>query len=322
MTLKIIDTIGDDKIAKVYIAKTTTNKYLEFTESIPPLLTRQDKWVLVVSVLFGCPVGCLICDAGSSFIGRLSPEEIFAQIDYLVNLRYPNMSIDCKEFKIQFARMGEPVLNLAVLDVLQELPERYKCVGLLPSISTIAPQGSDVFLSKLITIKNELYSQGRFQMQFSIHTTDENLRNKMIPVSKWSFAQIANYCEKFYMPGDKKITLNFALASSAPVCSRELKKYFPPDIFIIKITPINPTISSTINAIKSYFVTGDSSEDTNNLVDELRGDGYEVIVSIGELKENLIGSNCGQYVRKFTANKGSVAIEKAYSYVTEKLIAS
>jgi len=297
MKLKIIATVGDSKIATVHIAKTKEDKYLEFVESVQPPLLRKDKWVLIVSVLFGCPVGCLMCDAGSSFYGKLSKDEIFAQIDYLVRLHYPQGIIDCKKFKIQFARMGEPTLNSALLEVLEELPERYKCPGLLPSFSTVAPDGCDDFLSKLIAIKNNLYSKGKFQMQFSIHTTSQDLRNKLIPIKKWDFAKIADYCERFYVAGDKKITLNFALAKDSPVCVRELKKYFSPEIFIIKITPVNPTIHATNNDIESYFVAGALEEDKNNFVECLQDAGYEVIISVGNLEENKIGSNCGQYVR-------------------------
>lgn len=57
------------------------------------------------------------------------------------------------------------------------------------------------------------------------------------------------------------------------------------------------------NNVESYFITGAANEDTNKLVEQLRGVGYyEVILSIGELEENQIGSNCGQYVRKFITN--------------------
>lgn len=304
--LEIISKTGNDRIAIVYIAKTKEHKYLEFVESVQPPLPREDKWVLIVSTLFGCPVGCLMCDAGGFFQGKLSKAEILAQIDYPVISRFPDRNIPCAKFKIQFARMGEPALNPAVLEVLEELPARYKCEGLLPSFSTIAPHGCEDFFTRLIAIKNKLYAGGNFQMQFSIHTTDQQLRAKLIPIKKWDFSQLADYGAKFYVAGDKKITLNFALAKNSPVCVKELKKYFDPNVFIIKITPINPTINSTNNNIESYFVTGAANEDTNKLVDQLRAAGYEVILSIGELEENQIGSNCGQYVRKFIANETAI----------------
>jgi len=35
------------------------------------------------------------------------------------------------------------------------------------------------------------------------------------------------------------------------------------------------------------------------VIDKLRSSGYEVILSIGEVEENRIGSNCGQYVMQY-----------------------
>jgi 23S rRNA (adenine2503-C2)-methyltransferase len=300
--LEIVDKTGNDEIATVYVAKNKDGKYLEFVESLQPPLSRKDKWVLIISTLFGCPVGCSMCDAGGFFQGKLSKEEILAQIDHLVFSRFPDRNIDCSKFKIQFARMGEPALNPAVLEVLEELPECYKCDGLLPSFSTVAPSGCDDFFDKLIDIKNRLYANGAFQMQFSIHTTDQQLRSKLMPIEKWDFAKIADYGSKFYADGDKKITLNFALAKNSPICTKELKKYFDPDLFIIKITPVNPTTNSMAINIESYFTTGAAEEDTKRLIEQLRNAGYDVILSIGELEENKIGSNCGQYINRVIEN--------------------
>lgn len=314
MTLQIIDTIGNHDIATVYLAKTREGNYLEFVESRQPPLTRKDKWVLIVSVLFGCPIGCLMCDAGSNYCGKVSREEILAQIDCLVDLYYPNKVIDCRKFKIQFARMGEPTLNPDILDVLEELPTRYSCDNLIPSFSTIAPTGCDDFLTRLIGIKNSLYSGGKFQMQFSIHTTDQKLRDKIIPSDKWDFNKIASYGEKFYSPGDNKITLNFALAKTASLDIKELKKYFSPELFIIKITPVNPTLSALANNLDSYFTNGDHAEDVNRLIEQLEEASYDVVLSIGDLEENHIGSNCGQYIRKFMLNGVKSLSQKMYTY--------
>ena len=314
--LEIVSKTGNAAIATVYVAKTREGKYLEFVESIQPPLQRQDKWVLIVSTLFGCPVGCPMCDAGGFFYGKFSKDEILAQIDYLVDLRFSQRNIVCKKFKIQFARMGEPALNSAVLDVLAELPKRYQCNNLLPSFSTVAPNGCEDFFARLLALKNSLYAAGNFQMQFSIHTTDLQLRSKLIPIKTWNFARIADYGAKFYVAGDKKITLNFALAKNSSICVKELQKYFDPKIFIIKITPVNPTFNSVDNEIDSYFVTGASFEDSRGLLGQLNSAGYEVILSIGELEENRIGSNCGQSIRKFITQEaiGAELNKQMYSY--------
>lgn len=299
--LDVISKHGNEELALVYVAKTKSGKYLEFVESIQPPLLRKEKWVLIVSTLFGCPVRCLMCDAGGNYCGKVSKEEIFAQIDYLIASRFPNHTPHCQKLKIQFARMGEPAFNPEVLKVLEELPNRYQNSCLIPCISTVAPYACNEFFDRLLPLKNKLYPNGVFRLQFSIHTTDSKMRDKLVPIKKWSFSQIADYGKKFYVKGDKKIALNFALAKEAPLSPDELAKHFDPKIFLIKITPVNPTAASLNNKIESYFVKT-IDDDENKLVSSIQAKGFDVIVSIGELTENKIGSNCGQYLRTEKVN--------------------
>jgi len=309
--MKILTSTGREDIAVVYVAEMKKGKCVEFVESLQPPLSREKKWVLIVSTLFGCPVRCLMCDAGSQYQGTLSTEEIFAQIDFLVRKRFPNGGIPVDKFKIQFARMGEPSFNVNVLEVLENVPSLYNAPGLIPSISTIAPIGTENFFERLLEIKKRKYSEGQFQLQFSIHTTDEQLRDKLIPVKKWDFASIARYGEKFYQEGDRKITLNFALAEGMPVEPNILYQHFDPDIFLIKITPLNPTYQVVQNRLSSY-IDPFQKEKEYPVVRKLRSFDYEVIVSIGEVEENHIGSNCGQYLmRHLTANE---VIKEGYTY--------
>ncbi|MCL0066211.1 radical SAM protein [Dehalococcoidia bacterium] len=310
--MQILDAIGREDIATVYIADLGQGRLVEFVESTQPPLTRDKKWVLIVSILLGCPVRCLMCDAGHSYKGRLSKEEMFLQIDYLIRQRFPDGVVPVEKFKIQFARMGEPALNPAVIDVLDEMPLRYDAPGFIPSVSTIAPCGTDDFFERLLVLKRCRYSGGRFQLQFSIHTTDEELRHKIIPVKKWSFAQIAQYGDSFHENGDQKIGLNFALADGMPVDSEVLLKYFSPEKFLIKITPINPTHRAVQNELRSY-VDAYCEMKEYPLIDQLRSSGYEVILSIGETEENSIGSNCGQYVMQHLKAKAAVG-QGSYNY--------
>jgi len=239
--MRVIAHAGKEDVAMVYIVELSKGRLVECVEAIQPPLTRQDKWVLLISTLFGCPVGCQMCDAGGSYHGKLSADEILAQIDFLVQKRFPGQKITSRQFKIQFARMGEPALNPAVLEVLDQLPQRYEAPGLIPSLSTIAPLGQEAFFERLLEIKQFHYQNGAFQFQFSIHTTDAAQRDRLIPVKKWSFTQMAAFGERFYQPGDRKVTLNFALTDGLAVDERILLQHFSPEIFLIKITPLNPT---------------------------------------------------------------------------------
>lgn len=293
--MKIIAQYGKEDLAILYLARMKNNYILEFVESLQPPFPREEKWVIIISSLFGCPVRCPICDAGSSYKGMVSSEEILQQIDHIINKRFPDRKISVTKLKIQFARMGEPAFNPNVLDVLEKLPKLYEAPGMMPCISTIAPRGRELFFEKLIDLKNRLYAKGKFQFQLSIHTTDEDKRDFLIPAKKWSFKEIAQYGERFYQSGDRKITLNFALTEGYTVNPGIIFLHFDPKLFIIKITPLNPTHQVIRNQLRSIF----EPEDTKacaQLIDELAKRGFEVILSPGEPEENKIGSNCGQYV--------------------------
>ena len=308
--MKIVASAGHPEVAMVYVVEFPKG-LVECVEAVQPPRSREEKWVLMISTLFGCPISCQMCDAGGHYRGKLTEPEMFAQIEYLIQQRYPNGFVPSEQFKIQFARMGEPALNMDVIDLLENLPGKINAPGLMPSVSTIAPHGTDKFFERLIEVKNQVYPTGRFQFQFSIHTTDPDLRDQIIPVKKWGFERIAKYGEDYYRPGDRKITLNFALAENSPVDAEELLRYFDPDRFLIKVTPLNPTYQAESTGLTSYL-------DPNNKVavypelEKIREAGYQVIISIGEQEENRIGSNCGQYVQKHILE--SDGLTEGYTY--------
>lgn len=310
--LKILAKAGDKDIAVVYVAE-INGKKLEFVESVQPPISRVKKWVIIISSLFGCPVECKFCDAGGKYTGKLSKAELLAQINFLVKNRFKSGQPETEKFKIQFARVGEPSFNKDVLEVLKVLPSIYPNTRILPSVSTVAPLGCNDFFEELINIKNTYYKNS-FQLQFSIHNTDENLRDQLIPTKKWSFEQIKEYGVRFYNKGERKITLNFALNNESAVDKNVLLKYFAPEVFLIKITPINPTYKALGNNLCSVL----NAENLNDgLVKELKESGYEVILSIGELEENNIGSNCGQYISNIEEEiKQQIS---SYSYDLEKI---
>ncbi len=308
--MELIGKVGKADLATVYIAEFPGNRYAEFVESAQPPFPRSEKWVIIVSVMSGCPIQCRICDAGGGFTGVFSPEEIFAQIDYIIDKRFPGRTVPVERFKIHFARMGEPSLNKNLLQVLRQLPGRYQYRSLMPCISTIAPNGTDEFFDNLVHIKNELY-HGTFQLQFSVHSTDETERDHLMPVKKWTQSQIAKYGERFFQDGDRKIGLNFALAEGSSFEPAVIADVFDPDKFVVKITPLNPTHTAAKNSLSS-FIDAYHGNRQCDVTDQLRELGFEVLLSIGETQEDQIGSNCGQYIRRHLENHRP--LDNAYVY--------
>jgi len=291
--MRVIKKTGNNSLASVYIAESDSGKLLEFVESTQPPFTREEKWVLVISTLYGCPVDCLFCDAGGNYKGRINYDDLLFQVDFLIREFYPDLNVPCEKFKIQFARMGEPSFNPHVLQVLEDLPKLYNIPGFIPSLSTIAPQGTSSFFNSLLEIKKRKYPLS-FQLQFSLHSTDKTQRIQFIPVHKWEFHEMARYGKRFFDPGGRKITLNFALSTVTIIDPEVLIRYFDPEMFVIKLTPLNPTIKAAGSKLLSLITPENSHFE---IVDQLGEKGYEVVLSIGEWEENLIGSNCGQYVQ-------------------------
>jgi len=194
-----------------------------------------------------------------------------------------------------------------VLDAMESLPGAYNAPGLHVSLSTVAPDSKRAhdFFERLIDVKKRHYPRGRFQLQFSIHTTDAEKRDELIPTRKWSFDEIASYARRFSSPGegDKKVTLNFAPAAGYPIDAKIIRNHFDPEMFVIKLTPLNPTVSSHEASLRSA-IDPREEETSAHFVDRFRKEGYDVILSIGELEENRIGSNCGQFIQRALASGG------------------
>lgn len=294
--VKVVECRGDEALARVYVLELADGALVECAESVQPPVPREEKWVLIVSTLRGCPFRCLICDAGGSYRGPLSAEEILEQVLFLVGQRHPDGRVGVPKLKVQFARMGEPALNDGVLEALQALPGRLDAPGLMPCLSTIAPWGRDRFFEELIEVKEALYPGGRFQMQFSIHATDEEARRRLVPARTWSFRQIAAWGERFHAPGDRKVTLNLAPVRGIPLEPLRLAEVFSPERFFVKLTPVNPTFAARRSNLDG-LLDPRRREECEAVADGFRRAGFEALVSIGETAENEIGSNCGMLVQ-------------------------
>jgi len=194
--------------------------------------------------------------------------------------------------------MGEPAFNDAVIAVLERLPGGLELPGLMPCVSTVAPVGREAWFAALARVKQERFSGGRFQMQFSLHTTCAEARQRLIPIRTWSLEEIAAFGERFFEPGDRLVTLNFAPARGFPLEPEVLAPLFSPGRFAIKLTPINPTFAAGESGLAGLIDPADE-EACDKVVRRFEALGYTTILSIGALAENAIGSNCGQHVEKF-----------------------
>ena len=301
MIWEVMEMHGRNDIAQVAVLASRERPpgyWVECADTRDPRYPRSEKWCVILSSQFGCPVRCTLCDAGSEYRGDLSAEEILGQVDWAMERHRLDGGWACPKIKVHFARMGEPSLNPAVLDALRALPGRYPGVRFLPVVATIAPVASASWFDALLRLKDEQYSGGAFQLQFSVNSTDEKVRDTIMPARKWTLRDIARFGERWWRPGDRKVTLNFALAERIPFDPETLTALMDPDRFLVKITPVNPTASTRKHGLKSMlsFEGCSPAGPLSEAATYLWHRGLEVLFSIGSPEEIRIGSNCGQLV--------------------------
>ncbi len=256
---------------------------------------KENKIVFVVSTLYGCPVKCLICDASLQYNGKISLNDMIFQLDYLINEISAEKLKLVKKFKIQFSRMGEPAYNSNVNRAIEYILKNYSELNPVLSISSIAPFGTDTFFERLNKITKIYGRKNEFQIQFSIHSTDREQRDYLIPIRKMEFKKVSHIGMEINKNINKKITLNFALFDGVIINTDILLDYFSPDVFILKFTPVNPTS----NALKSEISITENSnawQKYKEILNKCNKVGYEIIESVGDFRENEVKSNCGQYV--------------------------
>lgn len=237
----------------VYLLKTWDDYPLEVTDTFLPYYTkdaigkhqnclknsdigsRQERWMVGVSTMSGCPVGCKFCATGKLKKCRnLTSDEIIDQVRFIWNTNAQSHAKDSKEFKINYTRMGEPFLNIKNV---RESIEHISSIN--PNthhyVSTIGIKGSDFSWVK-----------GNISLQFSIHSFDENYRNWLIPYkNKMTLQEIG----QVRTGSNLKTTLNLTLTRPEDFDINKLKKYFDPEYFFIKLSPINPNDISNQNGL-------------------------------------------------------------------------
>lgn len=245
---------------KVYLLETDDGYPVETTDTFLPFYTkdcinehtnelksgvvgtRQERWMIGVSCMSGCPVHCEFCATGKLKRWRnLTGQEIFEQVKFILENNPDARPIDSKEFKINYTRMGEPFLNIEnVREAIKLVDEYLPGVRVHHYISTIGIVGSDFSWIK-----------SNITLQLSLHSLDEDRRHKLIPIGNlMTIEQLG----KIRTDSDLKTTLNMTLVDTADFDINKLKKYFDPEYFFVKLSPINENDVSIANNMGSGVI--------------------------------------------------------------------
>lgn len=203
------------------VAEAVLYKYNDFYE----------RTVICCSVMSGCPVGCTFCGTGSKFVRNLQANEIVEQIETVLSDKNLLQDINkkCKKLQFMFMSMGEPMLNWDEVEkAIRILNSKFDNAQLL--LSTIGCDNDDVF-SKVISISKEIDKIG---LQFSIHKSNDEDRNKLIPFhKKMNLEKIRDAGIIWWKETNRKPFLNYCIDGSNNTDNnfKELTNLFSPIIF-------------------------------------------------------------------------------------------
>jgi 23S rRNA (adenine2503-C2)-methyltransferase len=266
-------------------------------EGVPngSLVPLSEKWVITISTQYGCSMGCSFCDVPKVGAGRNA--SVYDLIDQVITAMSLHKEIaSSKRLNIHYARMGEPTWNYNVIWATRWLKENIdSAYRIHPVVSTMMPKHNKnlkSYIEKWMVVKNEELN-GEAGLQLSINSTNEGERDIMFNGNALSLPLIG---EMMYgiKPKGRKITLNFALANYE-INQYTLLKYFKPENFLIKITPMHMTKSckennlSTKDGYDNYY----PYRDVENM---LKSAGYDVIVFIPSKEEDESRITCGNAI--------------------------
>jgi len=259
------------------------------------MLPLSEKWVITISTQYGCSMGCSFCDVPIVGPGKNATfKDLIKQVLIGIKL-HPEIEFT-KRLNIHFARMGEPTWNPNILDATKwfktHIDPEYK---IHPVVSTMMPKKNEwlkTFIHTWMRMKNRLL-KGEAGLQLSINSTSESERAIMFNKNAHTLEDISKIMEGI-IPNGRKITLNFALAGYE-IDPDILLKYFDPDDYIIKITPMHKTescISKNIKTEGDYTTYAPYKEVENKLIKE----GYDVLVFIASDYEDMSRITCGNAI--------------------------
>lgn len=264
---------------------------VEHTEMLP----LEKKWVITISTQYGCSMGCKFCDVPKVGKGtNATYDDLIDQVLFGISL-HPEVT-HTERLNIHFARMGEPTWNDSVLDAANWLKKNLESkFKVHPVVSTMMPKHNVSlvrFIQLWMHIKNKVFG-GNAGLQLSINSTNEAERNHMFHNNALSLEKIAKVMDNI-VPVGRKITLNFAVANYE-IDPDVLLKYFNPDNYIIKLTPMHKTVSALQNNIRTdgdYTTIYPYKECEGQLVNA----GYDVLVFVASKEEDLGRITCGNAI--------------------------
>lgn len=255
--------------------------------------TYDERTVLCISTMCGCPMGCRFCGTGDYFVRNLTADEIVAQATYILETQIDGLDPrEIKKLQIMVMSMGEPALNKNLEQAFDILYEMYPNAALL-----ISSSGPAVDYSWIVNMSKRIPTVG---LQFSIHESTDAARDALIPFkAKMNLEQISFVGNLWHIETGRKPYFNYCAheGNNTDEDVARIKELFEPQVWEATVSVIcerDSHAEATNNYQRNLAI-----EFGNQLLNE----GYNVRV-FDPAGQDTIGGGCGQlwYVQDWMAD--------------------
>jgi 23S rRNA (adenine2503-C2)-methyltransferase len=251
-------------------------------------IPEAGRGTLCISSQAGCSLDCSFCATGKQgFNSDLTSSEIIGQL-WLAKHALGSFVVGGKPItNVVFMGMGEPLLNYDVVMTAVDVMMDDNAYGLSKRRVTISTSG-------VVPAMLRMHEQTDASLALSLHATNDELRNELVPLNKRYpiievLAAVKHYLSK--LPDNRSATIEYILISGINdhrQHARELVKLLWDIPCKINLIPFNPFDGAP------YKRSSNSS--ISNFRRILIDAGYTV--TIRTTRGDEIGAACGQLVGK------------------------
>ncbi len=250
-------------------------------------IPENDRGTLCVSSQIGCALECSFCStAQQGFNRNLSTAEIIGQV-WAANQAMKVMPRNQRVISnVVMMGMGEPLLNFNNVVAAMNLMMDDNAYGLSKRRVTISTSGIVPALERLKAVSD-------VALAVSLHATNDELRNELVPINKkYPIKQLLNAC-KFYLEGEhkRKVTFEYVMLdgiNDQPQHAKELAALIKDIPSKVNLIPFNPFPNSNYKC------------SSNNAIDRFRTILMKsgIIATTRKTRGDDIDAACGQLAGK------------------------
>ena len=202
-------------------------------------IPENDRGTLCVSSQIGCALECSFCStAQQGFNRNLSTAEVIGQV-WAANQAMKVLPRNQRVISnVVMMGMGEPLLNFNNVVAAMNIMMDDNAYGLSKRRVTISTSGVVPALERLKAVSD-------VALAVSLHATNDELRNELVPINKkYPIKQLLAAC-KFYIEGEnkRKVTFEYVMldgVNDKPQHARELVALIKDIPSKVNLIPFNP----------------------------------------------------------------------------------